>query len=196
MSAEQGEKSELSPYEAFVADLKENYASKLLEPETIFEILPFSQTGESMASCFNESEGVIQQLRGIIKSGKSIYPIIDATIRVDSSVDGQPHFGETTLIAKYVPDKRAEIVDISRKRGRLNVGRGVSDLPGSVPRNQFSVIQAIDRTLGIVDHSSAEGTIIYTKKTTDGPENAKPISHELWSVKSAELKAAAQTSNN
>jgi hypothetical protein len=196
MSVEYGERPELTPYELFVADLKENYDSKLLDPETIFEISPISQTGQSMASCINESEGVSQELRAVIRSGKELYPIIDATISGKTSGNKPPHLAKTTLIAKYVPGQRAEIVDVSRKRGRLDVGRGASSVPGSVPRNQFSVVQAIDRTLGVVDHFSNDGTVVYTKKTAEDSEKVRPISHELWSVKSAELKAVFETSKN
>lgn len=195
MSIEHGEKSERTPYKTFVEDLKTNYESKLLEPGIVFEIPPISQTGQSMASCFNESEGVIQELRAVIKFGETLYPIIDATIRIESSDNKQPRFASTTLVAKFMPNQRAEIIDISRKRGRLDVGRGSSTQADAVPRNQFSVIQAIDRSIGIIDHFSQQGTVVYTKKQTEDLKETKPISHTIWSVKSAELKTAAKKSN-
>lgn len=199
MSPEQAKKPELTPAEAFVEDLKNNYDSTLLIPEVVFEVPPIKTTDQSMASCSNRPEGVYQELRAVVEAGDKLFPITDVVVRLQSDGFRRPDFVDSTLVAKSVSGQRAEIVDISRKRGQLDIGRNPTpnlDLDEQTSKNHFSVIQAFDGTIGIVDHNSIDGIVVYTQKMTDNPNKIRPIGHDVWSVKSAKLKAAIESSKN
>ncbi len=195
MSPEQ--KVELSPTEGLVAELKRLYVPTLLEPEVIHEIPPVTHGDQSMACCSNTLDGIYQDLMTVIKTEKEMYYIIDAMARIDSRGWRRPEYVDVTCFARHIPNEFPEILDFSRKQGELDVRSGQRgpfnlDLQGS--ETNFSIAQAYDGSIGVVNHEPAGHVEVYTKKPTDNPETHLSAGHGIWVIHPARLVDTVKSS--
>ncbi|MGD0283973.1 MAG: FHA domain-containing protein [Candidatus Saccharimonadales bacterium] len=210
IQTDQTANSELSSRtESFMADIGSQYKFEThkLVPGFVFE-LPNKVHG-SMEIAHNGYEGVHQSLRAIIRADLELFGVVDVSV---NSIDDS---GKETNIDKvaitYLDPKgeRASLVGFVEDKEPVYVGRGYqTGLDDGTSRRHFVVAKAEDGSVGIIDLGSTNGTEVITyprliserkfalqSLISQMPESARTASEplkniRLWSVKSAQIKAA------
>lgn len=172
--------------------LKQHYEATLLtDSMQIIEIPAITSTEsrtEIMNGARNQSEGVEQYLRCIIKAGTELLSCVDVIAINDR---GESYF--QTIITRFIPGKRAEFLGfLDREEAPIIIGRDSLDPNNKlVSREHVYIAQNEEGVIGIVDANSTNHTEIFSSK--QNPFGKKDIKNptediNIWSIKSAQAK--------
>lgn len=180
--------------------LRSRYDTAVLKPGKVHEIPAMIGSRQAMASCGNSYEGVGQDLRALIKAGDEFFGIVDvlSIVRTDN---GRPTVAESTVITRHKPNSRAEFVGfLDKDQGSITIGRSHQpDLSAKTSRDHFSVVQARDGSIGVVETQiTTNGTEIFTPSKNNKFGISERLLHmdtvdaaediDFWSVKSADMQ--------
>ncbi len=202
LMAKNEEKSELTPHETLVKDLREQFETDLLDLGVVHEIPQPKNPDQTMASHPDQRSGVFQDLRAVVKTGQEMFFVIDASIRVSVDLDGfrRPSYVNSTLFAKQVPGETAQILDFSRQQ----IDFEQRDIPRHLKKKvvsrdaEFIVAQGEDGVFGILNENPAEPIEVFKQKLSSGSdeEPSKLIlrGDDAWCVHSKQVFGAIKQS--
>lgn len=172
--------------------LETDFISLDLEPG---KILSLTTDIKPMGGCFNQAEGVYQDLKLVIKAGDDFFSVVDVFVAEKPDDEQEASRMKATVITRHHEDDRAEIVGfIEPEQGPLVVGRTVDNkFADNVSRKHFAVgVSPKDGHIEIADMKSSNGTRIFaTTEEVKRLHDSNPINDtDFWSVKSSDLKAS------
>jgi hypothetical protein len=183
---ELGKNNELTPKEALLSRLRESYTTSRLVPGVVHEV-PLPISPEQALAYSSEAMGDYEQvLRAVVKANNELLFVIDATTKLSRRGMPSPDYVDSTILARYKSGKGAQIVDFSRERRPLVAWDQSTDLRRHIhlPGTSFTVAQASDRTVGIVDDCSNVPIDVFTQKVPiepgEGPEQLSRIDEGVW----------------
>jgi len=202
MSPEQTEKKVLTPTEALIEDLDENFDSTQLEPGETHNIPTMESPENAMATCLDMMGGTEQDLRAVVKIGNEFLFLVDTDTRLGSESMNRPDYVHSTLLSRYLPGHRAEIIGLASKRDQRDVGpdpRNGLDQDVTRPGAYLKVRQSEDGTIELTDLGSTNKITVFTRKEAEEPDKPKTlraVENEMWSVDPAELKHVVRASKS
>lgn len=207
MSPEQTEKKELTPTEALMEDLNENFDSTQLNLGEMHQVPPLESPELAMATCSDQMGGTEQDLRAVVKMGNEFIFLVDTDTRFGSGEMSSQGMRQTdsvhsTVLSRYYLGHRAEIIGLASKRDQRDVGtdpQNSLDQDVIRPGAYLKVRQSEDGTIELTDLGSVNKITVFTRKISDGPDKLKtlrPIENEMWSVDQAELKHVIRASKS
>lgn len=202
MSPEQTEKRVLTPTETLQEDLDENFASTVLELGETHKIPPLESPELAMASCLDQMGGTEQKLMAVFKMGNEFIFLADTYTRLGSETMNQPDYVHSTVLSRYSPGHRAEIIGLASKRDQRDIGpdpQNGLDQDVTRPGAYLRVRQAEDGSIELTDLGSVNKITVFTRKVseeTDKPKTLRPIENEMWSVDPTDLKHVVRASKS
>ena len=202
MSPEQAEKKVLTPTEALMEDLNENFDATTLNSGEMHQIPPLESPELAMATCSDQLGGIEQDLRAVVKTSNEFFFVVDTDTRISSGNTNQPDYVHSTVLSRYSPGHRAEIIGLASKRDQRDVGpdpKNGLDQEVTRPGAYLKVRQSEDGTIELTDLGSVNKITVFTRKEseeTDKPKTLRPIENEMWGVDPAELKHVIRASKS
>lgn|GEM_PF-1174119 len=202
MSPEQTEKQELTPTEALQEDLNEKFDSTVLELGEPYKIPPFESPESAMASCLDPMGGTRQNLIAVVEIGTLFVFLVDAETRLASDTMNQPDYVRSTVLSRYTPGHRAEILGLASKRDQRDIGpdpQNSLDQDVTKPGAYLKVRQSEDGSVELTDLGSTNKITVFTRaesEVTEKPKTLRQVEDEMWSVDPAELKHVVRASKS
>ena len=180
--------------------LRARYDTEVLKPGEVHEVPALFGAKQEMAVSGNPYEGVDQHLRAMVKAGDEFFAIVDVKSIVRPYGE-HPTVKDATVITRHLPNKRAEFIGfLDKDKKTFTIGRSYQPGLGvKTSRNHFSVVQAPDGSVGIVENNkTTNGTEVFTPSKNgkfgvserllhmDTVDAAEDI--DFWSVKSANMQ--------
>jgi hypothetical protein len=202
LSPEQAENKELTPIEALMEDLNENFDATTLELGETHLVSPMESPAMAMATCSDSMGGTEQDLRAVVKTGNELFFVVDTDTRIGSADAIRANTVHSTLLSRYTRGHRAEIIGLARQRDQRDIGpdpRNSLDQDITRPGAYLKVRQSEDGSVELTDLGSVNNITVYTRKDseeTDEPKTLRPIENEMWSVEPAELKQVVRSAKH
>ena len=187
--------------------LRARYDTAVLTPGKVKEIPARFDSKQEMAVCGNAYEGVDQHLRAFVKAGDEFFAIVDVVsiVRPDGK---RPIVTENTVITRHKPNNRAEFVDfVDKDQTPITIGRSYQPgLSAKTSREHFSVVQARDGSIGIVEpKETTNGTEVFTPSQNSKFGISEKLLHmdtvdaaednDFWSLKSKSIQQLMELAN-
>ncbi len=202
MSPEQAKNKELTPTEALQEDLNEKFDSTVLELGEPYKIPLLESPELAMASCLEGLSGTEQKLMAVIEIGTAFVFLVDTDTRLGSETMNQPDYVHSTVLSRYSPGHRAEILGLASKRDQRDIGPDShSSLNQDVtrPGAYLKVRQSEDGSIELTDLGSTKKITVFTRaesEESDKPKTLRRVEDEMWSVDPAELKHVVRVSKS
>jgi hypothetical protein len=180
------------------AEFCKKYGLVELPPDEVYELQCLEY--QPMADCYSPSENKEQYLRSIIKAGEEYYGVVDIISRDPSDWKIQDR---NMILTRHIPGERAQLVGLLNKP--LTIGRDYQkndSLKQTTSGKHFSIAQAADGSIGIIDHCSTNGTELFSiqpknkfgfdgDKITGRSKSDYLNRHiDFWSAKSSQITEA------
>jgi len=193
-------------------DSQPDFRTVKLVADEVLDLPKPGVSGEPMSTMLNASEGIRQDLVGVVKAGPELFGIVRVTLsEKDQTQPSGFNLTEGVGVTRFGrdDDDKATLLGFVEPARPVIVGRRKQqDLDEQVSRAHFVVARAGDGSIGILDlHSSNGTTIVVHESTVDkfgikdlDPKPGSQIgahnpvrNYKLWSADSAKLRPMLQT---